>query len=173
MCPGHMHEPAGGKGKRLQAGARLPAERDRRIKQAERTFQQRQRRVTARHDQCRPRRPDGPDLAAHSVSTCARCPAVIVTLRLEGRTRTHSAGHPGSEPRQWQLLRLVHFDTDMERANANIDRKYLPSRSLQPWLAAARFHEVHWHEQLGLARWSLRDRSQLARRERQRHSQPL
>ena len=59
--PGHVHQPGGGQPQRLPARARPPAEQDRRVKQPERSPHKRQRRITARHDQDRPQRPDGPD----------------------------------------------------------------------------------------------------------------
>ena len=65
MRPGDMHKLVGGKLERLQARAWPPAERDWRIKQAERSLQERQRRVAARDDQRRPQYPDGPDRPAH------------------------------------------------------------------------------------------------------------
>ena len=51
--PGGVHEPVGGQLQRLLAGALPPAQRDRRVEQAERGLQQRQGRIAAGHHQGR------------------------------------------------------------------------------------------------------------------------
>ena len=59
--PGDMHQSLSGQRQRFPARARPPGERHRRVEQPQRFLQQRQRRITARRDQGRPRRLGGPD----------------------------------------------------------------------------------------------------------------
>ncbi len=61
--PSDMDKSIAGQAQRLLTGARPPGERHRRIEEAQRHLEERQRRITAGHHQRRPRRSERDDLA--------------------------------------------------------------------------------------------------------------